>query len=215
MQRAGNPRISSVEFADFRNYVVGDDLRFAFRRIDFQALSFFDMSDLDGALCSFVEKLDQFEVNFIDSDTPIINCFFAAFLFAHSIWFGAAPPASARGTASLSCPFQFTRQLRYPIHQLRQTRLFEVVFDFEHQPGADRRAIGVTPYITHMFRLEYAETDGDGQVRMSPYALDKPALSVTLSLTSYIVPASEGLTGGSTPTAPAPATTTTTSSPTP
>jgi hypothetical protein len=38
-----------------------------------------------------------------------------------------------------------------------------------------------------------------------------PELVVSVSLTSYIVPASEGLTGGATPTAPAPATTTTTS----
>jgi len=44
---------------------------------------------------------------------------------------------------------------------------------------------------------------------------DPPELEVTLTLTSYIVPSSEGLTGGATPTAPAPATATTTTSTTP
>lgn len=46
-------------------------------------------------------------------------------------------------------------------------------------------------------------------------ASNPPELIVSLSLTSYIVPASEGLTGGATPTAPAPASTTTTTSATP
>src|SRR5215831_3743478 len=50
-----------VERAVIRGGHVGDDLGFAFRRIDFQALSFFDMSDLDGALRPFVEEFDQFE----------------------------------------------------------------------------------------------------------------------------------------------------------
>jgi len=44
---------------------------------------------------------------------------------------------------------------------------------------------------------------------------DPPELDVTLTLTSYLVPAAEGLTGGATPTAPAPAATTTTTSSTP
>src|SRR5215470_1821551 len=79
-----------VEWATVRGGDVGDDLRFAFRRINLEPETFFDMTDLDGALRPFVEELDQFEIDLVNPDTPIVNCLFAAILFAHNVRYGTA-----------------------------------------------------------------------------------------------------------------------------
>src|SRR5262245_3468447 len=73
-----------VERACVRGGDVGDDLRLAFRRIDLQPQTFFDMTDLDSALRPFVEEPDQFEINLVNPDTPIVNRLFAAVLFGHN-----------------------------------------------------------------------------------------------------------------------------------
>src|SRR6266498_450335 len=74
-----------VERACVRGGDVGDDLRFARRRIDLQPQTFFDVTDLDGALRPFVEEFDQFEVDLINTDAPIFNRLFAVPLFTHRL----------------------------------------------------------------------------------------------------------------------------------
>src|SRR5215510_12945866 len=72
-----------VERACIRGGDVGDDLRFARRRVDLQPQTFFDVADLDGALRPLVEEFDQFEINLVNTDAPIFNRLFAAILFTH------------------------------------------------------------------------------------------------------------------------------------
>src|SRR5262249_29520101 len=74
-----------VERACVRGGDVCDDLRFARRRIDLQPQTFFDVTDLDGALRPFVEEFDQFEVDLINTDAPIFNRLFAVPLFTHRL----------------------------------------------------------------------------------------------------------------------------------
>src|SRR5215510_14536180 len=72
-----------VERACVRGVDVGDDLRFARRRIDLQPQTLFDVTDLDGALRPLVEEFNPLEINLVNTDAPIFNRLFAATFSAH------------------------------------------------------------------------------------------------------------------------------------